>query len=551
MFSSQSSSWTFLTAYTQKYDLCYDTYILHGYSRYINILSYSSDLLELFHQAPVTTGFLPFGPSIPNNLLSKFGYYSIPSNFQQYNLHSCFFVNFRKTFISQIICFSAFCFFAVFECMFSSKNKVNKGYVISKKARVFAMSFLLLQTYLSFGDIILFFSLQVISTPFSSVLSIVSFSFSLVFIIICLLLFAIHYRLLSKSQAFRKQGQQTRDTLDKFAKDYETLQVFFKVYKEGSFGHQAFFLFALIRLITVNIILGFLYQYPLIQAILLSLASLMMIIYIAYKKPFKSAVDGSQQLVCELSIGVVNFSILALAIVDIRKDLAKGLRERASSVVVNCNNLMKILPIIFLLMNILQAVISSWRSRRAASRSEKRVELFDQSSILGLNQSGRNVRKIQRRLPGVQDASKNQSFEVEWGNMHKHKLLEIRNELRLQERLEVINIAQDASELLKVQEIREVQPVIKNPSSVEVKTERHPEVWTQKKLWKVDFTSAIYLARQKMKADIKDRNNLRLEITSRKEDIISDQEKPRLQVERSDRGKVYSGWSKLDRKFYR
>ena len=115
------------------------------YSRFIDVISYTSSLQVLFKETPPTVGFLPFNPKIPAAFEYRFQAHQLPYKFRLYSLHSSYIVNFWKDLMSLAIAFAITISLALLEYLSLRFYKQQKIYVIIKKSRSSFLSFSLLQ----------------------------------------------------------------------------------------------------------------------------------------------------------------------------------------------------------------------------------------------------------------------------------------------------------------------------------------------------------------------------------------------------------------------
>ena len=364
------------------------------YSRFINVTSYSASLQTVFKEAPATAGFLPFSPKIPAAFENGHQDHQLPYKFRLYHLHSSYVVNFWKDLMSLAIAFAITTLLVLFEYLFSKINKQSKIYLTITKLRNSFLSFFLLQLHLISGDVWLYFSLQMITTKSYSTSFDGSFIACLVFVIVSLLMLIIHGIILLKYQALKKQAtlvnSESSNALLEFTNKYKTFQFFTQNYKDHSLYSQAFLLFFIIRIILTSCIIGFLWNYPLFQAVLLTTMSTLMIVYILIVRPFKTFLEFIQQLLYEVILGLINIGILLIANMESNKYTSDDLVDNVSSLIFMCNLFMKVLPMISMLVTVILLIYHKLKTTKKSGQGRAGVISIIPSKPINENNLNRN-----------------------------------------------------------------------------------------------------------------------------------------------------------------
>lgn len=198
--------------------------------------------------------------------------------------------------------------------------KKNKwGYRIVKKIReALKWNYALSVFTSSFGDLILYTSLELRSVHFNTALSAISFSICILSNLIAILVFLKIIKILRTLSRIKINSSKSMDEqqLD-IAKNYwSKFNVIFEDYKDNKSIQQVFMCFYVGRLCIFNMIIGYLFDYPLVQTSLIFALSLSMILYIVISRPLKKLLDLIQYISQEVIMVIINMCIFILSIFD-------------------------------------------------------------------------------------------------------------------------------------------------------------------------------------------------------------------------------------------
>jgi len=299
--------------------------------------------------------------SIPNRLRDKTGNKSPPTNFEKYNVSPSFIINFWPSLIILVAILIAIFIFLIFSVFMKSCTALSN--ILHK-----ILSALKWNTFLTLfcsycGDIVLFSALEFQTVQTDNVWT----DLSLVLCIgINILVFYILYKILTVNFSVRKiqKNNPTEKEIDKNFADYKT---FFECYKGDSYLQQIFMFIFMIRIGLFNGIIGYLYSYPLVQAILIILINATILAYLLFKRPMRRIINLVQQILLEGIIFVFNIGVFILAILDAQDQENETMRENIGDMLIMINVIVPFLAMVLIAVKIL---LISWEFYKNYKKSK-------------------------------------------------------------------------------------------------------------------------------------------------------------------------------------
>ena len=329
------------------------------YIRYLD-LPYSQRLELTFKYHNSTFGPFGIGPNIPKETLLALPFEPVPPRFYKYHVHSSFLANFWDSLIFVTIVFGVLALFLLAEWIVGKAMTLP---AIIKKIRTALQNFFLMQFYNIFGDILLFLVLDLKDVNFTTTETVISFSFSILFLLIGCIILALHIYILVKFYIFRRK-ESWHSEIEGFSKRYEGSEVLFKQCKNHTFVSQGFLLIFVIRNCLFNLILALLPEEPLTQIILIFSMSVGMLIYLIVQRPFTSLVNLLQHLVCELILLIVNTCVLIMAQLNYEKEGSYEARDRLCEGVIYTSLIFSFVPQVFLAIKLAVAAFEWYKTSR-------------------------------------------------------------------------------------------------------------------------------------------------------------------------------------------
>jgi len=193
----------------------------------------------------------------------------------------------------------------------------------------------------NYAEITLFSIIDFSSFKASSFLSVLSFLLALFLILVGLYFL---WKMITVSRDITKNADQDDNSniVDEKWGAFETL---YEPYKNDSFWTQGYLFILSSRIVLCYLIIAVLYRYPIFQSVILSLLSLLSLIYIVIIKPMDETRELIENIVFEFIILMVNVFVIALAVLDEQN----GYREKLGTAIVVCNTAARILSTIFVI----------------------------------------------------------------------------------------------------------------------------------------------------------------------------------------------------------
>lgn len=423
--------------------------------KFLNI-SYSVELLdalETWGESFVNLGFLP---DMPVSIEAKIAERPVPYMFEKYEVGSSFLLNFWNNFCFLIILTTAFISVVIMElalekCFSRSDSIQSKLAVI----RAMIQNFILTQLYSVYGDIVFYATLEYRSLDFSLGLTGLSFSLSIVFLVLMLICFGLHLFLIKKYQRIKKQAKisNNQNLLDQFVNSHKGNFVLFKDFKDHLIIQQSFLFFLTARDLAFSFILTTMFLHPLAQTILILILNLAMVAYLVWFRPFDSLFDASQQLFYEVITLSVNVSVLIMAVMDSIHSSGYQQRRELGKFLIIMNLIFNFGSLAFMLIKgwmVSKEIYESYKAKKKQQRKSKLSDLplqrriresFDSQTSLKSKQntglensfshlfdgtSGKHEEIISYNNTSNQVINLEEStIETGWDNAHAKKLIRI------------------------------------------------------------------------------------------------------------------------------
>ncbi len=349
--------------------------------KYLNI-SYSGELqVALLTWLP---SFVSLGltPDMSGSMLDKIPEQQVPYVFEKYDVPSSFLINFWENLGVIVFVTVLWLLLKGLERLISSQHKPQIASIFTK-SRVFTQNFLITALYGVYGDLVMFSIIEYRTMVFGWNLSLLSFLISVILLIAMFGSFLYQIKLLRSYQRIKDQEKTSSDPklLEKFTKNNEGSQVFWKDFKDYSLAPQFFLIFLSGRDLMFSLILATMFKHPLAQTILIMILNCLMLAYLFIKKPFESNIDFGQQLFFEFIGLIVNFGVFINAILDTGKYEAFGVRKNIGKLIIVCNMIFNFVTAGFMLFFVAQVLVDFYKAQQ-----QKRAKKIETLKILQRNQ---------------------------------------------------------------------------------------------------------------------------------------------------------------------
>ena len=235
-----------------------------------------------------------------------------------------------------------------------------------------------------YGQIIMFSSFEF------RTLDLINFEPIMSFLLCCglnILSIFLIFKMLSIISAIRKVARGANQTVSselypvsEQAK-WKNFAIIFEEFKDRSFLHQAYLPVSIIRIYIFYLTISYLCSFPLAQMIIITLLSIVMLLYIAVVQSPKERADLIGYLIPELILLVVNILVLVLAILDRSHIHAENARNIIGEIIVGINTALCVGGSIFLLVKTILTIF--FRIKRGIEASRERRKIHSNASQSG------------------------------------------------------------------------------------------------------------------------------------------------------------------------
>jgi len=353
--SSSDSSLIFMGAFSKM--LQYIKYIDIAYPVKVELM------LEMLNSNSSESG--GFASRIMRKVLNRFPDRELPPNFEYYGAVSSFFVNFWPSLFILLILLSATSLFMLLNLCARKTSKIKQ--ILNQVTGILKWNMILLLFCGDFGDLVFFTALEVTTADPSTFESSLSL---LICIVINIFAIWVLVQILTMNFNIRKAKELSAQDIDIKWGSYKT---FFAIYKDQSYLQQIFMFIFLIRVSIFNAVIGYLFNFPFAQVILITLVNLCMLLYLVFRRPMKALINFIQQVVLEGFLFIFNVCICILAGLDHNGVEAYEFRDHVGEVIVVINLIVPIVSIVILGAKFLILGIEAYKGWKAEKAKKKKA----------------------------------------------------------------------------------------------------------------------------------------------------------------------------------
>jgi len=277
------------------------------YIRYMKI-NYPPKVQMLFLVSAGSPISLGFDFEIPESVEKKLADNTLPDVFEKYDINSNFVNNlwdFLMTLMIVVIVIGAL---SIVKLMVPEKSYPRISLVLSKTLGAVRWNAPIMLLCSSSGDIFFYASLQIRSSPLTSFAAVICFCIALGMMVSVLTILVIGFKIL---KSFRNQEKDPN-----WAEKFKGYEILYEEYEVKSIWSLSYMILFIIRGIIFNLTLSNLFNFPLIQCIIINITNVLMLGYLLYLRPLKSFLNLVQLFVNEGLVNIIGVSIIILAIMD-------------------------------------------------------------------------------------------------------------------------------------------------------------------------------------------------------------------------------------------
>ena len=340
------------------------------YIRYMDI-NYSVKLLNLFSMRGIFEMMTDRFPSVNNVVVSKFTNNPLPSRFEEYSEQSSFIANswqwLATLALIMIILISNYLLF-----------QINSEFIktVSTKIKGILQWNYCISTFVSyFGNLVFYSSLEFLTISYhKSGLEILSSTLCTLISITALIFFIKVVTIIYEARKSSILSQGLRQgTAPAHHSYHEKYGIIFEGFKTNSWLQQSYFVIYLIRISIFNMVIVYLYAYPISQGIIISTLSLLMLLYLMFTSPLKGKLDLVQTGIQEVILFIVNICVTLLALLDHGriKDGDGKMRTNVEDIIFWSNIIFIFLVLIYSLIIMGQQICMAYKKLLAWYRRKK------------------------------------------------------------------------------------------------------------------------------------------------------------------------------------
>jgi len=350
------------------------------YIRYLDI-KYPPKLQFLLDSQSKGSVGLNLKVALPPKIEQRFANnHTIPERFSRYHLVSSFFLNYWEALFTLAVLLTIIVAI-VFSAFLTRRIKLI-GSLLAKVRDVLKWNLFLMLLCTNLDGVGLFSSLIFLNasmaTPWAGLdLALCIMMNMAVIYLIFKIPYIIFYLKRSRRRVFSMvsslDAKDTSVTIEMkeriISNRYENCDILFRNFKRATFLQHSCMFFILLRIYLFNMIVGYLFKYPLVQASLILLMSILILLYLSIKRPFKRPVELLKNLAYESVIIVVNIMVFIFAILDHKRIEAKDLRVRMGDIVVMANMVFNFLALFFIFADMLVRIVKVWQMRKTVKET--------------------------------------------------------------------------------------------------------------------------------------------------------------------------------------
>lgn len=329
---------------------------------------------------------LNFG--LPKNAVEKFPKYPLPGRFARYEGTSSFILNYWKG----LVTLSLLLFIIAMATIFAPLTKSTKyvHLILRHIENITKWDLFLLLLCTNIDGLGVYSSLELRNIHPNVALSLLStiICFAMNLLVLNLLAQALYmfidlqrsrYQVIPLPQVSPINNED--NLKKKEAPKWSQYSILYRDFKDTSFFQQSFMFFFLLRVYAFDMIIGYFFAYPLAQAIVINIMSIVLISYLAFKRPYKRPFDLVKLMINESIIALVNMNVLILAVLDKCGAELTGIRARLGDIVIIANVMFNVLAVFFIVAEVILRVVTVYKIMK---KSKAKGRAFWMKAFLSL-----------------------------------------------------------------------------------------------------------------------------------------------------------------------
>jgi len=327
----------------------------------------------LADDTPISLSFnFDLPPSIEEQLIDN----PLPEVFDRYDINSNFIYNLWDFLATVALILIIILLFSIFKQVLTNFSKIN--FILEKVLQTLKWNIPIMMICSSSGDIFFYSSLQMRSSSLNSTSSVLCFIVSLFMIALVTLIFFMALTIVKNFHKYSQAGSP-RNQSDSWKEKWKGYEILFEEYEEKSLFSLAYMALFIIRGIIFNLTLTLLFDYPLLQCVIINLANFLMFGYLLYLRPLKDLLGTIQLFINEGFMNALMICVLILASMDKAGLSGRKTRVEIGTVILIIIQAFSVFALIFMGLSILLFLVSmykKWRYLKAHKTKPSIAKIF-------------------------------------------------------------------------------------------------------------------------------------------------------------------------------
>ena len=322
-------------------------------------ITYPPKVELMLESQDTSSGSLSFLKSTVKKFTDVFKNQKVPGKFSDYNVSSSFIVNFWQ---SALILLVILLFIGVGYILYKNLSKTSKIYSpVETIVSILKWNFFIIMYCGTIGDIVLYSALEFqgvnLDDLYSNISLIVCAGFNILTVIVIVKMLHVNINI-----------RNSNSKKEEIEKKWIAFRAFYETYKDNFFGQQIFLLIFVVRVACFNAIVGYAYDYPLLQALMIIVINGIMAVYLIVMRPLKAKINLIQQITFEVLLLIFNTCVCILAINDAKGNQAIELRNTVGEIIIVLNIIVPFLSTGFILLKIIVIVVETIKNYRKSKK---------------------------------------------------------------------------------------------------------------------------------------------------------------------------------------
>ena len=381
------------------------------YMKFLQI-GYPPKLYLMLLLQKTASGGLNFVPEMSESMKAKIPNNPLPIQFEIHQVHSNFLVGFWQPLMSMVIILGVIGILYLMETYMQDYKKVHS--VVKKIAPHLRWNLFLIIFCSNYCDLAFYTAANFMSVNFESAVAVFGFLICLLLNTLAFFIMGLMVQTIVALQTARSHKSAQINLEDETKKRYQKYNMVFEPYQETTFMQQGFVIFFSTRAYVYSAVVGYLYNNPVLQTVILFLLPLMALAYLFVKKPMKIMINFVQQVFCEVILASVNLCVLIMSIIDKSDPLDSSKKEALGVFVMAVNLVISWSLPIFTGIKVVLLIKEHRKSRKSTTAQTKKNPVAVGETDVNF---ATNPEVFPQRIPRIQTSRRPmQTFDHELSN---------------------------------------------------------------------------------------------------------------------------------------